>query len=101
MSSSCGVPVHCRGVGLDGPYRFFPTPRVDSIIDSNDSMSFLFHSLLITGLKSFCKFIFLFPKGNDIVMHILFLLESTNQRLTHVCPKMLILSFSKNNNKKI
>jgi len=28
--SSCGVPVHCRGVGLDGPQRSLPTQ--DSMI---------------------------------------------------------------------
>ena len=26
--SSCGVPVHCRGVGLDGPQRSLPALRI-------------------------------------------------------------------------
>ena len=39
--SSCGVPVHCRGVGLDGPQRSFTTLRIPWFYDSINSGSLL------------------------------------------------------------
>jgi len=52
--SSCGVPVHCRGVGLEGFHRSLPAPRILWFYEKQVTVFFvsMFCHLFSTGSNS-------------------------------------------------